>query len=60
MITYFTSLNTSDITVKLDGKICGHIKYFYNIGKAYVPKGSKNKGKYYRTVDDVKRIIESK
>lgn len=40
-------------TVKLDGKIIGHIKQKDN-GFAYFPKGSKNSGEVFSSVDKVK------
>lgn len=45
------------VTVKLDGKIIGHIQE-KNGGFAYFPKGSKDHGEIFSSISDVKKSLE--
>jgi hypothetical protein len=45
------------VQVSLDGKIVGKIKAYKSEGFRYYPKGCKDGGKIYKSVEDVKASL---
>lgn len=52
MVTFDTN-----IPVRLDGKVVGHIKEYSEGGYYYQPKGTTRRGEIYPTVEQVKRTL---
>lgn len=57
MIEYIQRKNSQNIIVKLDGRQVGKIKKVKD-GYQYFPFSSKNGGKIYKTIEEVKNILE--
>lgn len=57
MITYTPEKLPGIITVKLDGKVVGHIRKGED-GFRYTPKGQRVGGEAFETLRDCKRSIE--
>lgn len=57
MIEYIERKNSPHVIVKLDGRQVGKIKKVKE-GYQYFPFSSKNGGKVYKTIQEIKNILE--